>query len=156
MGRCESRLHTDRTPNGLYRAGEVDQEAVAGSLNESTVVLLDLGLNHVAPQRPDPSEGPFFVLPHQLREPDHISGKDRCQSPLSSACCLHELGLGLLYQTTRCARAQSPSRWCGGRVEDHPETIFTALSLMNFIDRPSTPPPRRGAAHPERQLRHVE
>src|SRR5215204_6967700 len=80
MGGCESRLHTDRTPHGLYRAGELDQEAVAGSLNESTVVLLDLGLNHVAPQRPDPSEGPFFVLAHKLREPNHIGGKDRCEA----------------------------------------------------------------------------
>src|SRR5215218_2214127 len=74
---CESRLRTDRTPNGLYRAGELDQKAVAGSLNDSTVVLLDLGLDHVAPQRPDPSEGPFFVLAHKLREPNHIGGKDR-------------------------------------------------------------------------------
>src|SRR5215217_6609331 len=75
----------------------------------------------------------------------HISGKDRCQSPLSSACCLHELGLGLLYQTTRCARAQSPSRWCGGRVEDHRETMWIAL-------HPST----SKGGHPERQLRQVE
>src|SRR5215208_6620706 len=96
-------------------------------------------------QRPDPSEGPFFVLPHQLREPDHISGKDCCEAPLSSACCLHELGLGLLYQTTRCARAQSPSRWCGGRVEDHRETMWIAL-------HPST----SKGGHPERQLRQVE
>src|SRR5215217_2311495 len=80
MGGCESRMHTYRTPNGLYRAGELDQKAVAGSFNDPAVVLLDLGLDHVAPQRPDPSEGPFFVLPHQLREPDHISGKDCCEA----------------------------------------------------------------------------
>jgi len=39
---CESRLHTDRTPNGLYRAGELDQKAVAGSFNHSTLVLIKL------------------------------------------------------------------------------------------------------------------
>jgi len=29
-------------PHGLYRAGELDQEAVAGSFNDSTLVLIKL------------------------------------------------------------------------------------------------------------------
>ena len=80
IGRAPGETPSGVPCQGLYRAGELDQKAVAGSFNDSAVVLLDLGLDHVAPQRPDPSEGPFFVLAHKLREPNHIGGKDRAQT----------------------------------------------------------------------------
>jgi hypothetical protein len=43
-------LHLDRAAHHVDDAGELDQEPIAGGLDDAPAVLLDLGIGELAPQ----------------------------------------------------------------------------------------------------------
>ena len=58
-------------------AGELDQEAVAGGLDDAALVLGDLRIEELAAQLLEAFERALLVCPHQPRIPRHIGGEDR-------------------------------------------------------------------------------
>ena len=70
-------LHLDRAAHRIDDAGELDQQAVAGGLDDAAVVLGDLRIDELAAQRFEAFERAFLVRPHQPRIPRHIGGEDR-------------------------------------------------------------------------------
>ena len=70
-------LHLDRAAHRIDDAGELDQQAVAGGLDDAAVVLGDLRVDQLAAERFEPFERAFLVRPHQPRIARHIGGEDR-------------------------------------------------------------------------------
>jgi hypothetical protein len=71
-----SPLDLGRTPNGIDRALELDQEAVAGVLDDAAAVLGDLRLDYLPEMRFDPLVRALLIHPHQTRIPRHVGGED--------------------------------------------------------------------------------
>ena len=76
----QSRLHLGCAAQRVDNAGELDQEAVAGGLDEAAVVLGDFRIDEFAPQRLEAFERAFLVRPHQPRIPRDIGGENRCET----------------------------------------------------------------------------
>jgi hypothetical protein len=58
-------LHLDRTAQGVDYAAELDEQPVAGGLDQPAAMRSDRRVDHFAPNRPEPVEGSFFVGPDQ-------------------------------------------------------------------------------------------
>ena len=78
----EGLLNLYSAANGLDGAGKLNQEAIASGLDDPSVVVIDLRLDHLPAQVLDPGEGSFVVLPHEGGEADHVSREDRRKAPL--------------------------------------------------------------------------
>jgi hypothetical protein len=78
LGHCP--LHFDRAAHSVNNARKLDQQPVAGGLDDATVVLLDLGIGQFTPQRFEAFERAFFVHPHQSRIARDIGGQDRSKT----------------------------------------------------------------------------
>jgi hypothetical protein len=70
-------LHRDRAAHRIDDAGELDQQAVAGGLDDAALVLGDLRIEELAAQRLEAFKRAFLVQPHQPRIARDISGEDR-------------------------------------------------------------------------------
>jgi hypothetical protein len=70
-------LHFDRTAHRIDDAGKLDQQAVAGGLDDAAMMLGDFRIDELAAQRLEAFERAFLVRPHQPRIPRHIGGEDR-------------------------------------------------------------------------------
>ena len=70
-------LHRDRAAHRIDDAGELDQQAVAGGLDDAAVMLGDLRIDELAAQRPEAFEGALLVGAHQPRIARHIGREDR-------------------------------------------------------------------------------
>jgi len=70
-------LHRDRAAHRIDGAGELDQPAIAGGLDDATVVLGDLRIDEIMPQRFEAFVRAFLVRSRQPRIPRHIGGEDR-------------------------------------------------------------------------------
>ena len=77
-----SRCTSTAQRNASTHTAELDEQPVAGGLDESTAVLGDFWINELAAQRLEALERAFLVRPHQPRIADDISGQDRRQPPL--------------------------------------------------------------------------
>ena len=64
--------------------GELDQEAVAGGLDDAAAMLGDLGIEHLAAQRLQRRVRTLLVLSHQPRIAGDIGRQDRRQPPLDA------------------------------------------------------------------------
>jgi len=73
-------LHRDRAAHRVDDAGELDQQAVAGRLDDPAVVLGDLRIEELSAQRFEAFERAFLVRSHQTRIPRHIGGEDRSKA----------------------------------------------------------------------------
>ena len=71
------RLPLGRAAHRIDDAGELDQQPVAGGLDDAAVVRGDLGIDQLGAQSLEPRQRAFLVRPHQARIAGHIGGKDR-------------------------------------------------------------------------------
>ena len=72
-------LHGNRAGDGLDHARELDQNAVAGGLNDAAAVLGDLGIDQCGAMRLEPREGVFLVGAHEPAVTRHVRGENRRQ-----------------------------------------------------------------------------
>src|SRR6516164_6004325 len=70
-------LQLDRTAHRVDDAGKLDQQPVAGGLDDTPPMLFDLGIRDLTADRLQRGERPFLVRPHQPRIAGDIGGKDR-------------------------------------------------------------------------------
>ena len=82
--RAHFALDHDGAAHRIDHAAEFDQEPVAGGLDDTAVMLLDLGVGDFAPDRFERKQGPFLVRTHQPRIGDDIGGQDRRQPSLGA------------------------------------------------------------------------
>jgi hypothetical protein len=84
-------LNLNRAAQRTDHAAELDEQAVAGSLDETAVVLVDLRIDQVAAQRLEAFERALLVGLDQPRIPRHISGEDRRETAFDASwpCGLH-------------------------------------------------------------------
>ena len=75
-------LHLDRAAHRVDDAGELDEQPVAGGLDDAAAVLVDLGVDQLAPNRLQRRERAFLVRAHQPRIAGDIGRQDRRQPPL--------------------------------------------------------------------------
>ena len=75
FGYC--RLHLGRATQRVDDAGELDQEAVAGGLDDAAAMLGDLRIDDFGAQRLEPAEGAFLVGFDQARVARDIGREDR-------------------------------------------------------------------------------
>ena len=71
-----SPLHRDRAGDGLNHARELDEDAVAGRLDDAALVLGDLRIDEFTAMASEPREGAGFVLPHEAAIAGHIGGEN--------------------------------------------------------------------------------
>src|SRR4051812_11883619 len=71
------------TPDSLHGARKLSQEPVSGCLEQTSLMLGQLGFNQLMPKSFDPGEGALVVLPHQARVPDYVRCENRCKTPLN-------------------------------------------------------------------------
>ena len=73
-------LYLDRTADGIDDAGEFGKETVAGRFDDASVMLVDPGSNHFAPQLDYGGVRTLLVLAHQPAVAGDIGGEDRGKS----------------------------------------------------------------------------
>ena len=74
-------LHFDRAAHGVDHAAELDDEPVAGALEDAAVVDRDGRVDEVAAQRPEPRQRAILVRAREPAEADDVGGEDRCNFP---------------------------------------------------------------------------
>ena len=77
-----SLLKDDGAAHGIDDRCELDQDAIAGRLEDAATVLSDQRIDEFAPIAFQGGEGPFFVRTHQPRISGDIGAEDRRQPPL--------------------------------------------------------------------------
>ena len=75
-------LHLDGTAHGIKDAGEFDEEAVAGRLDDATAVLGDLAIAKLSADRARCGERALLIFAHQSRIAGDIDSEYRCQPAL--------------------------------------------------------------------------
>jgi hypothetical protein len=90
MPRCISRAHR------VDDAGEFDQDAIAGSLDDATAIALDRWIDQLDAQRGEAAYGPFLVGAGQPRIARDIRREDRRQFALNVLGCHAALRRGVL------------------------------------------------------------
>jgi hypothetical protein len=75
----QCRLQFGRATESVDDAGELDQQPVAGGLDEAALVIADLWIDHLGAQRLEPGERAFLVSLDQPRIAREIGGEDRRQ-----------------------------------------------------------------------------
>src|SRR5262249_46456159 len=70
-------LHLDRAAQRVHHTAELDQQPVAGGLDQTAAVLGDLRIEELAAQRPEAFEGAAFIGADQPRIARDIGRKDR-------------------------------------------------------------------------------
>ena len=122
---ASDRFYAERKPTPatdntrLDGARELDQETVAGGLDDATTVLADLGADELAPDRLEAGEGALLVLPHKAAVARDVRRED--------------------------GRQPSPH---AGRTSDPPETAIISQSGMEHQTGPKAArerPSARGA-----------
>jgi hypothetical protein len=69
-------LYFNRAAHSIDNAGEFEEQSVACSFDDATVMLLDLGISQFAPDRLEACKAAFFVLTHQPRVARHVGGEN--------------------------------------------------------------------------------
>ena len=82
LARGHCLLDCDRTLNRIDHAGELDQHAVAGGLDDAPPVRRDLGVDQRLAVLLLARDGAGLVGLHEPGVADHVGGKDGRQSPL--------------------------------------------------------------------------
>jgi hypothetical protein len=79
-------LHLDRPTHRFDRAGKLNEDAVAGRLDDAAAAPGDAGVDQIAPARLEPSEGAFLVRPHQARVAGDVGGDHRGELAFGLRC----------------------------------------------------------------------
>src|SRR5271165_21112 len=69
-------LHLCRAAERVDDAGELDQKAIAGRLDDPALMVGNSRIDHLGAERLGPAERAFLVRSHQPRIPRHIGGED--------------------------------------------------------------------------------
>jgi len=110
----QSRLHLGCAAQRVDNAGELDQEAVAGGLDDAAMMAGNLRINYCCAERFEPAERPFFVGLDQARITGDIGREDRREPTFDTSwrCGLHGASLlaKILHQQrpARIKQAASP------------------------------------------------
>jgi hypothetical protein len=78
---CQLLLHRNGTLNGIDRARELSQDAIASRICDPAPVVPNQPIHDLA-SGSQGAECPSFVLADQARVPGHIRSEDRCQPSL--------------------------------------------------------------------------
>src|SRR5262249_6426745 len=81
---CHLGLDRHRAGNRVHSAGELDEHAVAGGLDDAPFMLGDDRIKDFAPDRLQSRKGTDLVGTHKPRIASDISRQHRCQSPLDA------------------------------------------------------------------------
>src|SRR5437899_2286388 len=73
-------LHLGGAAHRIDNAGKFGEQAVAGRLDDATMVLCDLRIDQLPPCRLQAFERALLVLAHEPRIARHIGGEDRGKS----------------------------------------------------------------------------
>ena len=84
-------LDFDRRLQGVDHPGELDQEALAGGLDDAPPELGDQGIEDLVAQRLEAGQGARLVRPHEPAVADHVGGDDRRKSALVALFALFAL-----------------------------------------------------------------
>jgi hypothetical protein len=68
-------LHCNRTGDGLDHTGELDQNAIAGRLDDAAAMLASFGVDQLAPISLHPRAGAFLVGAHKPAVPRDVRGR---------------------------------------------------------------------------------
>jgi hypothetical protein len=79
-----SLLEDDGTAHSVDDRGELDQNAVAGGLEDTPAVLGDQWIDELAPIAFENGEGSFLIRTHQPRIPGNVGAEDGRQSPFNA------------------------------------------------------------------------
>ena len=74
-------LHFDRAAHGVDHAAELDEAAVAGSLDDASVMRVDGGIDQIAAQPPQPRQRAILVRAREPAVADHVRDQDRRDFP---------------------------------------------------------------------------
>jgi hypothetical protein len=74
-------LDFDRAAHGVDDAAELDEQSVAGALNDAPVMHGDCRVDEVTAQRPQPRQDGIFVRAGEPAIADHVRAKDRRKFP---------------------------------------------------------------------------
>jgi hypothetical protein len=74
-------LDLQSTLDGIHRARELSQDAIARRIGDPAAVLANQAVHDLAAGR-EGAKSPDLVLPHEARVPGYISSKDGCQPSL--------------------------------------------------------------------------
>ena len=96
-------LDGDGAAHRLDGAGEIDQQAVAGALDDAAAVRRDMGFDELAEMRLEPAQRAFLVVPHQPAVADHVGRQDGRELAFG-ALVFHRSG-GTIAPACLCARA---------------------------------------------------
>ena len=72
-------LDRDGAAHGLDRAGEIHQQAVAGALDDASLVHGDARLDELAKMLLEPAKRAFLVVAHEPAITGDVSRQDRCE-----------------------------------------------------------------------------
>ena len=70
-------LHFDGAAHGVDHAAELDENAVAGALDDAPMVRVDGGIDQIAAQPPEPRQGAILVRAGEPAVADHIRDQNR-------------------------------------------------------------------------------
>ena len=74
-------LNVDSAAHGIDRAGEFDQDPIAGRLDDAALMFGDLGVDELAPASLERRERALLVSAHQPAVADDIGRKDSGEPP---------------------------------------------------------------------------
>src|SRR5262249_10980099 len=105
FGHCS--LDLGRTAQGVDNAGELDQQPVAGGLDDATVMLSNFRVDYLGSEGLQPAERSFLVGSDQARIPRHIGREDRRKPTFDTSwpCGLHGASLLAKILTPTGSRA---------------------------------------------------
>ena len=69
-------LQFGRAGDRIYDAGEFHQHAITGEFDDTALMLADLGINEIVPQRLQCRKGPGLVGTHEPAVSNNVGGKD--------------------------------------------------------------------------------
>ena len=74
-------LHLDCASHRVDDAAKLDETAVAGALDDASMMRGDRGINQIAAQPPQPRQRSLLVRPGEPAVADDIGDQDRCNFP---------------------------------------------------------------------------
>ena len=74
-------LHLDRAAHGVDHAAKLDEDAVAGALDDAAMMGGDGGIDQVAAQTPEPRQRTVLVGAGEPAVADHVGDQDRRDFP---------------------------------------------------------------------------
>src|SRR6516165_10534419 len=79
-------LDLDGAPHRIDDAGELDEQPVAGRLDDAASVFLDLGIRQLSPDCLQRGERAFLIGTHQPRIAGDVGGEDRGEAASGGHC----------------------------------------------------------------------